>query len=341
MRAMNDKVLERRTRRFPAALVAIVGTLAGGTTAGAVPSEFAAAIAASDRSDFTACSAEFEKVAAAAEQNGLARRALYGGAVCATLAGDRNRAFGLLQLAIRRGFHDRDRFYGDPRLVTLRADPRWPMLERELHLSIGKWRATINPELATLVAEDQTDRRTGVGEIDWKTVGEHDRARRKRVLEILDAGDAKVPDDWFNAALVLQHGDEIDDYKRAHELALRAAEADADLPGARWLAAATLDRMLVDEGKPQKYGTQSILKDGKWVLAEVDPSVTDEERAEWDVPTLAESQKSVEEMASILPPPSGAAAPTAPEPAAPEAPPESGSNTPAPSSPPAAPPPPA
>jgi hypothetical protein len=49
-------------------------------------------------------------------------------------------------------------------------------------------------------------------------------------------------------------------------------------------------------GKPQHYGTRYKRVDGRMVLWEVDPTVTDEERAEWEVPTLADARRRAEEM---------------------------------------------
>jgi hypothetical protein len=62
------------------------------------------------------------------------------------------------------------------------------------------------------------------------------------------------------------------------------------------LAAAAKDRFLMHSGKPQLYGTQFVLEGETWVLYEVDPSITDEERARWGVPPLAEARRSAEEM---------------------------------------------
>jgi hypothetical protein len=60
--------------------------------------------------------------------------------------------------------------------------------------------------------------------------------------------------------------------------------------GARWLAAAALDRSLMYAGLPQKYGT-NIVPDGVgWRLWDVDPATTDAERLANDVPTLVEMQ---------------------------------------------------
>jgi hypothetical protein len=49
-------------------------------------------------------------------------------------------------------------------------------------------------------------------------------------------------------------------------------------------------------GLPQKYGTQYRSVGGRWVLYPVDPATSDEERARWDVPPLAEALRRAEEM---------------------------------------------
>ncbi len=56
------------------------------------------------------------------------------------------------------------------------------------------------------------------------------------------------------------------------------------------------------QGKLQKYGTQYV-SDGKrqW-LWDVESSTTDEERAEWDVPPLAEQLRKAEEATRNHPP---------------------------------------
>src|SRR3954452_1437676 len=80
-------------------------------------------------------------------------------------------------------------------------------------------------------------------------------------------------------------------YDQASEWATKAVELDPDYPGVRWLAAAAKDRYLMWSGKPQLYGTQFKKdKDGPWYLWQVDPTVTDEERAKWDVPPLARAK---------------------------------------------------
>jgi hypothetical protein len=73
--------------------------------------------------------------------------------------------------------------------------------------------------------------------------------------------------------------------------------AELGHPNCRWLAAAAYDRWLMNQGKPQKYGTQYISSgDEPYRLGDFDPTTTDEERAAWNVPSLAEALKQAEEL---------------------------------------------
>lgn len=139
----------------------------------------------------------------------------------------------------------------------------------------------MNAELRAIFEADQADRRSGLG----PETAARDRDRRRRVLELLAAGEVVDGPDHYHAAMVFQHGGSQESYRRARELALRAVEL-GHRPG-RWLAAAALDRLLVRRGQRQKYGTQYRMWGGERMLVEVDPATTDEERAEWDVPPLA------------------------------------------------------
>ena len=151
-----------------------------------------------------------------------------------------------------------------------------------------------NAELARLYADDQADRQPGakVG----SALSQRDAERLKRVKEIAGQGGLKQADDYYHAALVLQHSDKTADYLRAHQWCLEALKLDPEYADARWLAAASQDRYLMGQGKPQLYGTQSRKVDGKWILWQVDPAVTDEERAKWGVPPLAEGRKRTESL---------------------------------------------
>jgi len=154
----------------------------------------------------------------------------------------------------------------------------------------------VNEELRRLYEADQADR-TGDGLPS--DLRERDRARRQRVTELLDAGAAETGEDHHHAAMVLQHGEDLADYLRAHELALRSA--DLGYRRGRWLAAAAYDRWLMHQGRPQKYGTQYRGTADGYELYEVDPATTDEERAEWNVPPLAEARRRAADMQARWP----------------------------------------
>jgi hypothetical protein len=91
--------------------------------------------------------------------------------------------------------------------------------------------------------------------------------------------------------MVLQHASQPDDYLLAHEFCVAAlARGERD---ARWLAAATEDRFLMNIGRPQRFGTQyRSTGPGQPVrLYQVGPGVTDALRREMAVPTLAEARQ--------------------------------------------------
>ncbi|HEX6036703.1 TonB family protein [Longimicrobium sp.] len=142
-----------------------------------------------------------------------------------------------------------------------------------------------NPTLATLYAQDQADRR---GVVAWTAETDaRDADRRRQVREMLSAGTVRTAADHYHAAMVLQHGDTPADYHRAHELA-STAERMGSAP-ARWLSAATLDRWLLSQGQPQRYGTQFTDVGGRWYLEPMDTlAVTDAERRRAGARTLDE-----------------------------------------------------
>jgi hypothetical protein len=148
-----------------------------------------------------------------------------------------------------------------------------------------------NPELSRLYDEDQADRKPVQGKpIDWSFVGPRDRRRESRVKDLYKSGALHTGKDYHRAAMVLQHAHEPDDFLLAHEFCVAAlAKGERE---ARWLAAATEDRFLMNIGRPQRFGTQYRSSgDGPVRLYEVGPGVMDSLRGEFSVPTLAEARK--------------------------------------------------
>ncbi|AXA92803.1 hypothetical protein [Massilia sp. YMA4] len=149
-----------------------------------------------------------------------------------------------------------------------------------------------NAELAQLFTDDQADRQVPSDvAIDWETVSVRDDRREARVKELLAADALHTGADFYHAAMILQHADTPDDYLLAHDLCVIAIGKGEER--AKWLAAASLDRFLINVGRRQRYGTQFETRRSHLParLAEVDPSVPDSLRREMGVPSLAEAKE--------------------------------------------------
>lgn len=148
-----------------------------------------------------------------------------------------------------------------------------------------------NAQLSALFAEDQSDTVTFRGAQAFLA----SQARRSIAQRLIAEGLAYTANDYFHAAMLLQHGEKLEHWEQARQLALKAVELGH--PRARYMAAAALDRWLMRQGKPQKYGTNSWPDKNGWRVWDYDPTTTDEERAEWDVPPLGELLARVKTLA--------------------------------------------
>lgn len=147
-------------------------------------------------------------------------------------------------------------------------------------------------ELKMIFEADQDDRRSGkVSLIDWEKVGARDRAREARVKELYRDGLLQTGEDYYHAAMVLQHAPAVEDTLLAHSFSV-VAISKGERRG-KWLAAATLDRSLMRMNLPQQFGTQySASSLGEPMkLYETSEQVTDLLRAELDVPPLSEASE--------------------------------------------------
>jgi hypothetical protein len=153
----------------------------------------------------------------------------------------------------------------------------------------------MNDELARLYKSDKEERinQPRANTPEYRAMRAQDLERRERVRELVEANELHTGEDYYHAAHIMNHGDTLEDAKTAHRLALRSSEL-GHRP-ARWLAAASYDRWQMYQGKPQKYGTNYVYDGQKDRLWDVDPNTTDEERAAWDVPPLAEQLRKAQE----------------------------------------------
>jgi len=88
----------------------------------------------------------------------------------------------------------------------------------------------------------------------------HDRDRREQALSLLRSGQLRTGQDYYQAAMILQHGTTPQDYDLAHALATLAATLAPEDSQARWLAAASTDRWLLSRQPQQWYGTQPVCR---------------------------------------------------------------------------------
>lgn len=153
-----------------------------------------------------------------------------------------------------------------------------------------------NPELMEIYTQDQADRQSD--DIDWTVVSENDKKREKRIKELITSGAIKTSNDFKAAAMIYQHGGDSEAYGMAVKLMKKAVELNPNAN--KWLLAAATDRYLLSIDKPQIYGTQYSKKNeegAKWEISEMDTTqVTDAERMEYNVETLAQQKEKVKFM---------------------------------------------
>ncbi len=137
----------------------------------------------------------------------------------------------------------------------------------------------INIELEKLYYEDKKEREEfNDSKESLKTLEKHDRLRLQKVKRLLPYVDTAEIWNCHYLAYLLIHGETTEDYQLAQEYAKMAVDMGSSVT--KWLYAATLDRWLVSQGKPQKFGTQYKIVNGKKELFPVDKNTTDEERIE-------------------------------------------------------------
>ena len=170
----------------------------------------------------------------------------------------------------------------------------------------------MNDELHRLFITDQQERENHpeVGTSEYVSLRNRDHTRRQQVQRMMDQHQIGTAQDYYHAALIFQHGDTVDEIWSAHQWALKSVKLGHQ--EGKWLAAAALDRWHMYQGQPQKYGTQ-IVPDGiRYRLWDLDSRTTDQERAQWGVPSLAEMERRARQLTvesnNKMPPVEGAPA---------------------------------
>ncbi len=156
---------------------------------------------------------------------------------------------------------------------------------------------TDNLELMEIYEADQADRQTD--NIDWSVVSKRDSLREVRIYQLLDSNQVRTSKDYHNAAMIFQHGGDSTAYGMAVKLMRKSIELDSTAN--KWLLAAAIDRYLLSKDEPQIYGTQyqKFGEDEPWQLGKMDTTkISDAERIEYGVETLAAQRERVKQMNS-------------------------------------------
>ena len=221
---------------------------------------------------FEQCATLFAK---AATDGGIARGSLFiEAARCYVEAKKPDFAKAVLLAGVKGGVVDPEELRRAPELAPLKV----------LDAARASYTNSSNLELYRIFSEDQNDRVTP----NELVMSEHDELHRLRVVEMIEFGMLHSARDFYWAAMVLHHAGEP---AKAHELALQSVKLNPHDGEALWLVAASEDRMLTSGGRPQRFGTQRRWRDGKRELFPLDGTVSDAERARWNVRPLEELRR--------------------------------------------------
>ena len=250
-----------------------------------------------------------EKLDAAVKAGATSASVRYSAACAHARLGHVDTAFERLEQALDAGWRDVEMLRTQEDLDSLHDDPRWKVvLDRcqtrwDQYLKSLKEPA-LRAELLKRTREDQRVRlEAKPGVFNPQTAAEMrkiDADNTTFMLATIDKygwpGKSMVGSDGAQAAfLLVQHADANPAFqKRCLELleqAVKQKEAPAD-----HLAYLT-DRVLVAEGKPQRYGTQFHTVDGKLVPEPIeDEAHVDARRKEVGLPPMAEYERLMRSM---------------------------------------------
>jgi len=233
----------------------------------AAPVDEGEANAAYEAKDYARCASMFEALADQT-QGRKQENAIYNAACCHARDGKPDRAFALLDRAVKGGIKDAEHMKVDPDLESLHGDARWAATIAAVAANVAKWEASIGApelrkEILAMMAEDQKARFAYIAKQDDKALGEAmkaiDQKTTARMKEIIAKhgwpGKKLVGDDGANAAwLLVQHADLDVAFQKECLALLEKALAAKDVDAQNY--AYLYDRVAVAEKRPQRWGTQ-------------------------------------------------------------------------------------
>ncbi|HEY0093685.1 MAG TPA: DUF6624 domain-containing protein [Archangium sp.] len=236
---------------------------------------------------------------------------LYDAACAASLEGQKAEALTWLERAADAGFAEVEHMKRDSDLAAVREEPGFARVVERVAANDAKRNVAQKPELRDellrMVEEDQAVRREAVAS------GFKDKAILERMKAIDTKNTARMKElvaqeGWPTKTLVgeraskaafllVQHADLDPAFQRQCLPMLEKAVAAGEGSG-KDLAYLT-DRVLVAEGKPQRYGTQFHMVEGKLVPRPIeDEANVDARRAAVGLGTMAEYNAQMQRMAS-------------------------------------------
>lgn len=244
-----------------------------------------------DAGDYDASSAAYARSIEAGASNPIT---FYNAACSAALAGEIDVAFERLDGALARGWRDVPLTSTDPDLASLHDDPRFADVLTACRKADADFRASLGApdlrdELLAMRQVDQAARGVGTDGPDPARMMAADSVHTARMKAIVAEHGwpttRLVGDDGARAAwLLVQHADRHPAFQRECLTLMKAADpGEVDPVNLAYLT----DRVLVNEGKPQVYGTQFWTVDGEMVPRPIaDPAKVETLRAEVGMETM-------------------------------------------------------
>jgi uncharacterized protein DUF6624/alpha/beta hydrolase family protein len=235
----------------------------------------------------------------------------YNAACAASLAGQKAEALTWLERAVDAGFAEAGHLKQDEDLASLREEPAFARIVEKAAANEAKLNAAQNPELRDellrMAEEDQAARRAA-GAANFKDTAANERMKAIDVKNTARMKELVAQVGWPTKTLVgergaraawllVQHAD-LDVAFQRQCLPLMEKSVAAGEGSPKDLAYLT-DRVLVAEGKPQRYGSQFHMVEGKLVPRPIeDEANVDARRAAVGLGTMAEYNAQMQRMAS-------------------------------------------
>lgn len=268
----------------------------------------AKALEAVSRKDYGTCNTIYAELLQRPELN---RSSIpYNAACCLALSGSPERAVSLLDRASEMDLLAVSEVEADSDLTSVRALPEWPALRARIaqreEARLAGMNKRLREELLARAKKDQDvrHRANAAGHSpppelmeEFRKVDADNTAWMKTVLaEHGWLGKSLVGTDGARAAwLFVQHADQDPAFQKEAIKLLEAAVDKGEADGAD-LAYLT-DRILVADGKPQRYGSQYHTVDGKLVPQPIeDAANVDARRAKVGLPSMAEYDRVMQGM---------------------------------------------